>query len=126
MTETKKITTAIMFGLGMILLLAAITSFFVALLAKLTTISDSTLSIIIFVCAIISMAIAGIIAGIKAKGKGWIVGSLTGVSFTILVFLINYLGFSKGISSGGLLYHIGCIGASTMGGIIGVNTVKKG
>lgn len=125
MTGTKKMASAIAFGLGMILLLATIASLFVAFLARLTTMNDSTLSSIILVFAIISMLVAGFVAGVKAKTKGWLVGSLTGLSFALLILLFQYLGFGKSLAKDSILYHIGYIAASTIGGIIGVNTTKK-
>lgn len=125
MTGTKKLTIAVLFGLGTLLLLASLISFCIAMLAKLTSINDSTLIIIVFVLALLSMLIAGFVSGMKAKIKGWLAGAATGLMFLFLVFLINYLGYSETLSKESLMYHLGLIAASTIGGIFGVNNAKK-
>ncbi|WP_028402911.1 TIGR04086 family membrane protein [Ectobacillus panaciterrae] len=125
MTGTKKLSAAILFGLGTILLLATVVSFCIALLAKLTKISDSSLIIVVFILTLLSMLISGFVSGAKAKMKGWLAGGSTGILFSFLVFLVNYLGYSQPLSKENMLYHLGLIAASTIGGIFGVNTSKK-
>jgi putative membrane protein (TIGR04086 family) len=125
MTGTKKLSIAVLFGLGTILLLATVASFCIALLAKMTQLSDSTLIIVVFVLTLISMLISGFVSGVKAKMKGWLAGGSTGLMFSLLVFLVNYLGYSEPLSKENMLYHLGLIAASTIGGIFGVNTAKK-
>ncbi|MDG4655397.1 TIGR04086 family membrane protein [Ectobacillus antri] len=125
MSGTKKLSTAVLFGLSTVLVLAAIASFGIALLAKLTNISDSSLVVIIFILAIISMLASGFVSGMKAKMKGWLAGGATGIFFSLFVFLINYLGYSQGLSKESMVYHLGLIAASTIGGIFGVNTANK-
>ncbi|PDY49256.1 TIGR04086 family membrane protein [Bacillus pseudomycoides] len=125
MDGTKKLSTAIGFGIITLLILASITSMLIALLLKFTDISEGTLAITIFILAFLSMLISGFIAGKKAQGKGWFVGFTTGLIFAILVFLVNYLGFSLALSNSQLLYQLGLMGASTLGGIFGVNMSKR-
>ncbi|MFD3449382.1 TIGR04086 family membrane protein [Microbacteriaceae bacterium 4G12] len=125
MDGTKKITVAVLFGLGTLLLLASLTSLCMALLLKITKINESSLVITIFVFALISMLVAGFVSGVKAKVKGWLVGGTTGVAYSFLVFLVNYLGYSQSLSSENMLYHAGLIATSMIGGIFGVNVAKK-
>ncbi|MBO1626389.1 TIGR04086 family membrane protein [Bacillus cereus] len=125
MDGTKKLSIAIGFGIITLLLLASITSMVIALLLKFTNINEGTLAIALFILALLSMLISGFIAGKKAQGKGWFVGFTTGLTFTILVFLVNYLGFSHALSNSQLLYQLGLMGASTLGGIFGVNMTKR-
>ncbi|MFX3624534.1 MAG: TIGR04086 family membrane protein [Ectobacillus sp.] len=125
MSGTKKLSTAVLFGLGTILLLASFTSFLMALLAKVTDIKDSTLFIMISVLAVVSMLASGFVSGLKAKMKGWLAGGFTGLLFSLIVFLVNYLGYSEALSKENMLYHLGLIAASTVGGIFGVNMSKK-
>ncbi|KEK26344.1 TIGR04086 family membrane protein [Bacillus gaemokensis] len=125
MDGTKKISTAIGFGIITLLILATVTSMVIALLLKFTHISEGTLATTLFVFAILSMIISGFIAGKKAQGKGWFVGLITGLTFTILVFLVNYLGFSNSLSNSQLLYQLALMGSSTLGGIFGVNMTKR-
>lgn len=125
MDGTKKLSTAIGFGIVILLILASITSMVMAFLLKFTNINEETLTVTIFILALLSMLISGFVAGKKAQGKGWLVGFATGLTFTILVFLVNYLGLSQTLSSSQLLYQLALMGASTLGGIFGVNMSKQ-
>ncbi|MGE0992381.1 TIGR04086 family membrane protein [Bacillus sp. GMa5/2] len=125
MDGTKKLSTAIGFGIVTLLILASITSMIMALLLKFTNINEGTLTVTIFILALLSMLMSGFIAGKKAQEKGWLVGLTTGLTFTILVFLVNYLGFSQTLSNSQLLYQLALMGASTLGGIFGVNMSKQ-
>lgn len=125
MDGTKKLSTAIGFGIITLLILATIISMVMALLLKFTDMNEGTLAVTIFVLALLSMLISGFTAGKKAQGKGWLVGFTTGLTFAILVFLVNYLGFSQTLSNSQLLYQLALMGASTLGGIFGVNMSKQ-
>ena len=125
MDGTKKLSTAIGFGIVILLILATVTSMIMALLLKFTDMNEGTLAVTIFILALLSMLISGFTAGKKAQGKGWLVGFSTGLTFTILVFLVNYLGFSQTVSNSQLLYQLALMGASTLGGIFGVNMSKQ-
>ncbi len=125
MGGTKKLSTAIGFGIVILLILATVTSMIMALLLKFTDMNEGTLAVTIFLLALLSMLISGFTAGKKAQGKGWLVGFTTGLTFTILVFLVNYLGFSQTLSNSQLLYQLALMGASTLGGIFGVNMSKQ-
>ncbi|MGM2509388.1 TIGR04086 family membrane protein [Bacillus cereus group sp. BceL035] len=125
MDGTKKLSTAIGFGIVTLLILATVTSMIMALLLKFTDMNEGTLAVTIFILALLSMLISGFTAGKKAQGKGWLVGFTTGLTFTILVFLVNYLGFSQTLSNSQLLYQLVLMGASTLGGIFGVNISKQ-
>ncbi|HDR3488625.1 TPA: TIGR04086 family membrane protein [Bacillus wiedmannii] len=125
MDETKKLSTAIGFGIITLLIFASIISMVMALLLKFTDMTEETLAVTIFILALLSMLISGFTAGKKAQGKGWLVGFTTGLTFAILVFLVNYLGFSQTLSNSQLLYQLALMGASTLGGIFGVNMSKQ-
>ena len=125
MDGTKKLSTAIGFGIITLLIFASIISMVMALLLKFTDMTEETLAVTIFILALLSMLISGFTAGKKAQGKGWRVGFTTGLTFAILVFLVNYLGFSQTLSNSQLLYQLALMGASTLGGIFGVNMSKQ-
>ncbi|AZJ22504.1 MULTISPECIES: TIGR04086 family membrane protein [Bacillus] len=125
MDGTKKLSTAIGFGIITLLIFASIISMVMALLLKFTDMTEETLAVTIFILALLSMLISGFTAGKKAQGKGWLVGFTTGLTFAILVFLVNYLGFSQTLSNSQLLYQLALMGASTLGGIFGVNMSKQ-
>ena len=120
----EKLSTAIGFGIVTLLILASITSMIMALLLKFTNINEGTLTVTILYSLFI-YAYVWIYCRQKAQGKGWLVGFTTGLTFTILVFLVNYLGFSQTLSNSQLLYQLALMGASTLGGIFGVNMSKQ-
>ena len=67
---TKKLSSAIGFGIITLLILASITSMIMALLLKFTNINEGTLVIIIFIIALsIYALLSGFIAGEKAKKR---------------------------------------------------------
>lgn len=125
MEGTKRLSIAVGFGIVALLIFACMTSLFIAILLKFTDINEGVLSIVVMVLAILFMLISGFIAGAKAQGRGWFVGAITGLTFFILVFLINYLGYDKPLSNEQLLYQLALIAASTIGGIFGVNLAKR-
>lgn len=125
MSSSKRLGVAVLFGLGTLLALAALTSLIVAMLLKMTELDEANVALAIMILAIISMILAGFISGLKAKARGWLAGGATGVAYSILVFLFNYLGHSQGLSNDNMLYHLGLIAASMIGGIFGVNAAKK-
>ncbi len=69
MDGTKKLSTAIGFGIITLLILASITSMVMALLLKFTDMTEGTLAVTIFILALLSMLISGFTAGKKHKGK---------------------------------------------------------
>lgn len=69
MDGTKKLSTAIGFGIITLLILASIISMVIALLLKFTAMTEGTLAVTIFILALLSMLISGFTAGKKHKGK---------------------------------------------------------
>ncbi|GAA3321143.1 hypothetical protein GCM10020331_035600 [Ectobacillus funiculus] len=67
MSSTKRLGVAVLFGLGTLLALAALTSLIIAMLLKMTELDEANLAITIMILAIISMIIAGFISGLKSK-----------------------------------------------------------
>ena len=105
----RKIINAIGFGIVTLLILASITSMIMALLLKFTNINEGTLTVTIlyslfYLCLCLDLLPA------KGSRKGWLVGFTTGLTFTILVFLVNYLGFSQTLSNSQLLYQLALMG----------------
>lgn len=117
----KQYITALMYGWIIVLGLILITSLLLALLLRFTTFNDPTLSWLTFAIGLIALFIGGFVAGMKGKAKGWIIGGITGAGFTLLIFLVQYLGYHQGFSLEQSLYHGGYILAALLGGMIGVN-----
>lgn len=112
---------AIIYGWITILVLILFSSSLLSLVVKFTTISEFTLSYITLTIGLVTLFIGGIIAGLKGKENGWVVGALTGGGFTLLTFLIQFLGFNEAFSMQQIIYHLTYILAAIIGSIIGVN-----
>ncbi|MEN1969286.1 TIGR04086 family membrane protein [Lentibacillus sp. N15] len=112
---------ALLYGWIVILGLILLTSFALGLLLRFTSMNETTLSWATLVIGLIALFIGGIVAGVKGKRKGWIIGSVTGLGFTLFVFLVQYLGYEQTFSWQQSLNHAGYVAAALIGGVIGVN-----
>lgn len=113
--------SAALYGWIAILLLIVLSSAIFALLIRFTTISEMVLSYATLFVGFITLFIGGMIAGMKGKANGWFIGALTGMGFTLLTFLIQYLGYNEIFTSKQLIYHLTYILVAIFGSIIGVN-----
>ncbi|MDF2925103.1 MAG: family rane protein [Paenibacillaceae bacterium] len=70
-------------------------------------------------------ALAGSFAsGRKSGSKGWYHGGLLGVLYSIIVMIIGFLSFDKGLDWSILTFAAGAFVIGAIGGILGVNTQK--
>lgn len=63
----------------------------------------------------------GFLSGGKRKQKGWLIGGVTGLIYTLVVFLFQYLGYDRLFSIEQVIYHTCYTLIAMMGGILGVN-----
>ncbi|MEW9675875.1 TIGR04086 family membrane protein [Lentibacillus sp. L22] len=117
--------TALLYGWIVILGLILLTSFVLGLLLRFTSMNETTLSWASLIIGLIALFIGGIVAGVKSKKKGWIIGTVTGLGFTLFIFLVQYLGFQQTFSLEQTLHHLGFIVAALFGGVIGVNVAGQ-
>lgn len=104
-----------------ILFIMILGSLFLSLLIKFTNYQEDSFSTISLTISYSALFIGGIVAGVRNKEKGWLAGGLTGIGFTVVVFLLQFLGYNKGFSFEQNLIHLGFIFLATLGGMIGVN-----
>lgn len=120
----RQMLNALLFGWIVVLSLILVSSAIVALLLKVTSLGENLLSWIALVIGILSLFIGGMIAGLKGKTKGWIIGAITGLGFTLFIFLVQFLGYHQGFTLEQTLHHLGYILAALIGGVIGVNITE--
>ena len=65
----EKLSTAIGFGIVILLILATVTSMIMALLLKFTDMNEGTLAVTIFILALLSMLISGFTAGKSTRER---------------------------------------------------------
>lgn len=119
MTRDKFI--ALVYGWIVILSLIFIFSLLLTFLIRFTTISDKNLTLITLGIGIIALFLGGLTAGMKGKDKGLMIGGVTGLGFTLFIFLIQYLGFEQMFSLKQTIHHLIYLLAAAVGGIVGVN-----
>ncbi|AVQ99497.1 membrane protein [Oceanobacillus picturae] len=117
----KQQFTALLYGWIIVLGLILLASFILALLLRFSTFNEPALTWVTLVIGLISLFIGGMVAGAKSKAKGWIIGALTGMGFTLFTFLVQYLGYQVGFSMEQTIHHTAYILVALFGGVIGVN-----
>lgn len=117
----NKQLTGLLYGWIVILGLIMLASIVIALLLRFTMFDEPTLSMITLIIGLLALFIGGLVAGIKVKAKGWIIGGIIGSGFTFFTFLIQYLGYKQTFSIDQLIHHSGYILAALIGGVLGVN-----
>lgn len=116
---------AIVYGWIVILVLILMASMLLSVFIRYTSISEFTLSYLALIIALVILFIGGLAAGVKGKENGWFIGGCTGAGFTLLTFLIQFLGYNTMFSVQQLIFHLTYILAAIVGSIIGVNVAAK-
>ncbi|KZZ86142.1 hypothetical protein AS29_002495 [Bacillus sp. SJS] len=119
--ETKKWGKAILSGLVAIFAAALAISLIFSLLLKFTGMTESSIRWILLALSFITLFIGGFIAGGKGKERGWILGGITALCFTLIILLFQFLGFGSTLKPMQFLYHAGFLAMAMLGGMIGVN-----
>ncbi|QIW80844.1 TIGR04086 family membrane protein [Bacillus tequilensis] len=121
MEETKQVGKGILYGLIAIFSAMLLTSLAVSLLLTATSLEESSFNWLINAISFLSLFIGGFISGGKGKERGWMIGAMTALSFSMIILLFQYLGFGKTFTAEQLLFHLGFLGVCMLGGIFGVN-----
>ncbi len=121
----KNSFAAILYGVITTFVIVLTSSIVLSLLLRFTKIQESSLTWVILTLSFLALFIGGFVSGGKGKQKGWLVGGGTGVLFTLLVFLVQFLGYQSSFSIEQMSYHIGYIIIAVLGGVIGVNMTGK-
>ena len=98
----------------------------VALIATFQSMSDKGISIMVNMVTALGVAMCGFLNGRRSGRGGMIAGAISGVVYTLLLCLIGNLAsqnFSFGINT--ITAQIIGVVCGAVGGIIGINTVKK-
>ncbi|WML47410.1 TIGR04086 family membrane protein [Neobacillus sp. PS3-34] len=110
-----------MYGLIFIFVFAVASSLIFSLILRFTSVREISLQYIVTAVSFIGLFGGGFLSGGKGKQKGWLVGGLTGLMYSVIVFLFQYLGYDRLFSGEQIVYHVCYILIAMMGGILGVN-----
>ncbi|WP_307852199.1 TIGR04086 family membrane protein [Neobacillus rhizophilus] len=119
--ESKSFGTAILYGLIFIFAFASIASLIFSFVLRFTSAQESTLQYVVTALSFIGLFGGGFLSGGKRKEKGWLIGGVTGLIYSLIVFLFQYLGYDRLFSAEQVIYHTCYTLISMMGGILGVN-----
>jgi putative membrane protein (TIGR04086 family) len=95
-----------------------------SLLLFATGMKEASLPLYTFILHAVSLWFGGLAAGKRAKSKGWSTGGIVGVIYAIIVILVAFLGFNKGVSLSTAVFLAGSFLAGSAGGMVGVNSGK--
>ncbi|MCF6138072.1 TIGR04086 family membrane protein [Pseudalkalibacillus berkeleyi] len=118
---SRRMITAMGFGLVVVLTIIMCSSFLLSLLLRFSSMTEHSITWIILGLSVLALFIGGMVSGKKGKEKGWLLGSGTGALFSIVVFLVQYLGYQVHFDPEQYLYHLGYLLVATLGGVMGVN-----
>ncbi|WP_102345437.1 TIGR04086 family membrane protein [Bacillus sp. Marseille-P3661] len=123
--STKNSFMAMLYGVITIFIIVLSTSIMLSLLLRFTSIQETALTWPIMALSFLALFIGGFVSGGKGKQKGWLIGAGTGLLFSLLVFLVQFLGYQASFSIQQLLYHSSYILVAIIGGVLGVNTAGR-
>ncbi|SET67195.1 putative membrane protein, TIGR04086 family [Salinibacillus kushneri] len=112
---------ALLYGWITIFLLMLVSSFILALIIRFTDMGETILHWATFGLGIAYVFAGGTFAGIKGKEQGWMLGALTGLGYSLFIFLYQFLAYNQLFNSEQWLYHGLFLAAAVLGGITGVN-----
>ncbi|MDP4164178.1 MAG: TIGR04086 family membrane protein [Bacillota bacterium] len=110
-----------MYGLIFIFVFAVACSFIFSLILRFTTVREISLHYIVSAASFVGLFGGGFLSGGKGKHKGWLIGGLTGLLYSFIIFLFQYLGYDRLFSGEQIVYHVCYVLIAMMGGILGVN-----
>lgn len=122
---SKNLGSAVLFGNIAIFIVAIVSSLFFSLLLSFTSLQEASLQHVITAVSFVAIFAGGFIAGGKGKQKGWLLGGLTGLLYSLIIFLFQYLGHDRLFDAEQIIYHTCYILICMMGGILGVNMKGK-
>lgn len=121
MTNILKYLKALLYIIVPILVLNTLLTLFY----YFNLIGTSTMNYLKLFMVAISMLIGGIYIGSQASKKGWLEGLKVGFEVILILFIVSYLAFDKGMDIKSLIYYVILLISSMLGSMIGINKRKK-
>jgi putative membrane protein (TIGR04086 family) len=117
----KHMVSSMFKGLLAILIFIVISSIVLSLILRFSSATEQSLKWVTLALSLVSMFAGGFLTGKKAQVKGWMLGAGTSLMFSLLVFLVQFLGYQTTFNSMQYLYHGLFMLLCMIGGIMGVN-----
>jgi putative membrane protein (TIGR04086 family) len=96
----------------------------VSFILMLTSQKEDALPTYAYLIHALAVLVGGIVSGKRSSSKGWYSGGMLGIMYTLIVFIVSFLGFDQGIHIQSLVLAVTAFIIGALGGIYGVNSAK--
>ena len=96
-----------------------------SVLVTYTSLSESFADITVACATYISTAACGFFASSNTSKKGWLTGSIAGLAYILILFVIALLKGNYTVGTGTIISLIICALTGAIGGVIGINTKRE-
>jgi putative membrane protein (TIGR04086 family) len=119
-----RISSPLISGLVYSLILMAIGTILISLILFSTKTQESSLLLLTTIAHGISLFVGGWVSGKRAGNRGWYHGVMLGIVYVTILLIIGFLAYDTGINLTSLKLLTLFLAASTLGGMLGVNSQK--
>jgi putative membrane protein (TIGR04086 family) len=113
--------SAVLYGVITILVMAIASSIIFATILRLSQLTEHSIQLLVTIISFLSIFMGGYITGGKGKEKGLLLGAITGIVYSSIIFLYQYLGYNSIFSLKQLIFHLCYIATAMLGSVLGVN-----
>jgi|SRR5690625_2990561 len=125
MNMRRNLIVAIAYGWITCFILLIITSGIIAFSIRLLTVTTENVFYISIITGLIILFISGLIAGIKGKEKGLLLGVFVGLGFVGMTFFLQYVGLNEAFTIKQATYQLMYVIAAVIGSVLGVNLTNR-
>ncbi|KMY56218.1 membrane protein [Bacillus sp. FJAT-27231] len=119
--NVKPFSYGILYGTIVIFVFASLCSLVFSLVLRFSSLTEATLQLSITIASFLVLFIGGFISGKLSGNRGWLSGGATGLLYSLVMLLYQYLGHDSVFHFEQFVYHLCFIITATMGGVLGVN-----
>ncbi|WP_052339430.1 TIGR04086 family membrane protein [Gorillibacterium massiliense] len=124
-SDKIRIVPSVLKGTLYAFIVLALCALVFSLLLVLTNQSEDSLKRSAYAIHALAALIGGFAAGRKSGAKGWSAGGITGLIYSIILYLAAFLGADRDLNLQLLFFAAGAFVAGALGGMLGVNTKKN-
>ncbi|MBE3569876.1 MAG: TIGR04086 family membrane protein [Bacillales bacterium] len=117
----KRQISAVLYGVTAILFMAIACSIIFATILRLSQLTEHSIQLLVTIISFLSIFMGGYITGGKGKEKGLLLGAITGIVYSSIIFLYQFLGYDAIFSLKQLIFHLCYIATAMLGSVLGVN-----
>ncbi|WP_135555019.1 TIGR04086 family membrane protein [Paenibacillus cymbidii] len=116
-----KLSSPLLTGLTYAFFAMGLLTIVASLLLLATSQQEDELPVYAYVIHVLSLLLGGYAAGKRAGRRGWYYGGVLGVLYALVVWLVAFLGYDRGLDAQSLLFIGIAFLSGALGGMFGVN-----